>query len=340
MKLKTISTIIVLTGFSLSGFAQTTVFSDNFGNGSTLNGASTPGGTPLASSTSYDLASGKSTTASTIAANDFKFTMAGTSSGFTEAQALFSSTPISLLTVGDWIDVSMVFTNTAGILSGVNATANTTLNLGLFNSGGLAPVAGNLNNAGLNATAGSSFATGNTANWLGYSGKIVKGSGTAGIITRPLQNGAGTASANQDLLFNNAGGGAYNNPVGANVGTVSSSSTTLTAGSTYTLDFRITLTGANTLSISNALFSGVGTGGASVFSEVAIASGATYLTNSFDGLALGWRYAGVSGDPATVMDISQITVNDLIQPVPEPSTFALAGLGALGFAWTHRRQRR
>ncbi len=53
-----LATACGLLGIS-SAMAQTTVFNDDFQNGSTVNGTSTPGGTPTASSTSYDIASSK-----------------------------------------------------------------------------------------------------------------------------------------------------------------------------------------------------------------------------------------------------------------------------------------
>src|SRR5580704_2982685 len=76
--------------------AQTTFFTDNFSNGSTTNQVSIPGGTPTASSTSYDIASTKGTVV-TIAPNLLHMTLgAATSSGFLEAQALFATNAISL----------------------------------------------------------------------------------------------------------------------------------------------------------------------------------------------------------------------------------------------------
>ena len=52
------------------------MFSDNFSNGSTTNGLSTPGGTPAASSTSYDIASTKNTAGfCTMAPNLFHMTL-------------------------------------------------------------------------------------------------------------------------------------------------------------------------------------------------------------------------------------------------------------------------
>lgn len=67
--------------------AQTTIFSDTFRNGSTLNGTSTPGGSPTASFASYDIASSKSATAGPlIGSSDLRLALdAATASGFVEA---------------------------------------------------------------------------------------------------------------------------------------------------------------------------------------------------------------------------------------------------------------
>ena len=65
----------------LASMAQVTVFNDTFGS-SSFNGISTPGGTPIASSTSYDFGSSK-TGVESISAGHLKFGLsAATTSGF------------------------------------------------------------------------------------------------------------------------------------------------------------------------------------------------------------------------------------------------------------------
>jgi len=91
--------IALLLAAPLAGMAQAAVFTDNFGNGSTFNGVSTPGGKPTASSTSYDFASSK-TGVESIGASGLTFGLSSaTTSGFVEAQAVFTSTPVVLATV-------------------------------------------------------------------------------------------------------------------------------------------------------------------------------------------------------------------------------------------------
>lgn len=113
----------------------------------------------------------------------------------------------------------------------------------------------------------------------------------------------------------------------------------LTGGSTYTLDYQIMLSAAGTLTISNALYNGSSVNPAHIlYSEIGMASGATFLTNSFDGLAFGWRYNSASANSS--INVSSINVNDLIQSVPEPGMAALFGGGALLGVLFRRRQLR
>jgi hypothetical protein len=81
-------TLVAAPGVSVAD----TFFSDTFSNGSTLNGSSVPGGTATASSTSYDIASTKDALSqSSIGSGLLRLKLAaGTSSGFWEAQALFT----------------------------------------------------------------------------------------------------------------------------------------------------------------------------------------------------------------------------------------------------------
>src|SRR5580692_5233608 len=74
-----ISALLVLA-FPLAGIAQQTVFYDTFGS-STLNGVSTNSGTPTASSTSYDIASAKNASATSIASGNLSLITSATSSG-------------------------------------------------------------------------------------------------------------------------------------------------------------------------------------------------------------------------------------------------------------------
>ncbi len=318
--MKRFTLIAFLFAAPLAVMAQVAVFTDNFSNGSTVNGndAAVLGGTPTASKTSYDLGSSKTATNS-IAAGHLKIGLSGTTtSGFWEAQALFTATPVTLATVGDYVTLTYTFTNTSSLLAGGTSSAIYT---GLYNSGGSAPVAGNLAATGLNTNASSAFATGNAANWQGYVSRIVNAAASE-AYTRPLQNGAGTTSANQELIGNNFGGGAFNNPTGVVFDATETATVALTAGARYTNSYTIALTAAGTLTVTNNLFDATG---ALIFSQTNTASGSTNLTQSFDGLCIGARNSGSPLDP--VMDINQITVTKSIFGSPGPS-FTVSGGGA------------
>jgi hypothetical protein len=114
---------------------------------------------------------------------------------------------------------------------------------------------------------------------------------------------------------------------------------TLNAGSVYTLDYRITLSAANTLTISNAIYSGSSVGGVPVFAQIGSTNSVNPgdLVTTYDGLAFGWREVFGTASSSTA-DISSILVtrND-VAIVPEPATFALVGLGCAGLLVFRRR---
>jgi hypothetical protein len=289
---------------SFAALAQQTVFYDSFAS-STINGGPTtnmiPGGTPTASYTSYEIASGKNATATTNSPGNLSVITAATSSGNTEAQALFTKYPVTLATVGDYIELEATFTDTTNVLNGLGGNQTGPL-MGLYNSGGIPPLAGTLLwNGGLGSA--TTAATGGTKNWLGYIAGMYHGLSAASAWTiagRPAE----TAVANntcQELLYGVPGA----------LGTVSATPAsfpfpTLTCGLQYTAQLRIILSAAGTLTVSNALFAGVGTGGAVVFTNTAIYTGANFLTTNFDGLAVGARPGG-GGVPWT-NNFNSITV--------------------------------
>jgi hypothetical protein len=285
----------------VSVMAQQTVFFDNF-SGSTVSKISTNTGTFTASSTSYDIASGKSATPSAVGtktvSGHFTLGMPSTSAGYVEAQAVFSSYPITLAVPGDSIDVQLVFTDTTNIFNG-KASANASLAVGLFNSGGSVPYT-NLYNSGLNTSATN--ASGGVQNWLGYRGNIAYGAGgSANSVTysRPAQNQAN--DLNQTLI--QAGSGGFAN--GANLGQNPNNIAALTVGSQYTVDYIITLGTNGSLYMTNTLFSGVGTSGTVLATNNATASGANILTTNFDSLVIGGER---TGSVITTNDINQITI--------------------------------
>ena len=326
--MKRIGFLALLMALPLAATAQFAVFTDNFAT-STTNKLSVPGGTPDASSTSYDILSTKAATTNTpVGPGRFRLALnAATTSGFVEAEAIFSASPISLNTVGDFINFTYTFTNTTGTV--IAGGTSSYLAQGFFNSAGSPPVSGTtLANAGLNGTAGSTFATGNAANWQGYVSRISGNGGNSTAYTRPLQNGAGTASANQDALFSNTGTGSFNNPAGTAVDTSEATALTLTSGAVYTVSYTIMLADVQTLVITNLLYTGPDTTGALLFSQTNVSSATNttpnFVTNSFDAFAIGLRNSGTSLNP--MLDISSIKISENIFGLPGPS-FGTTGGG-------------
>jgi len=309
-----------------------TVFSDTFGSGSTINGTPTA---PTANSAAYqNWSQGANPANYTIASGALHFEARNTTSVFSEVQAQFAGTPVTLATVGDSIDLALVFTDTLGVmLSGQNGSAQVTL--GLYNSGGVLPMQGSRLDTGTAQTGGA-------AGYAGYIGRLML-NGNGSILTRSAQTYTGTLgdlSRNQDLLFNNAGSGAFNSPTSTQVGTTAATGFTagLTQGSQYAIDLQILLSGANTLTITESLYSGNTIGGTPLATWNGTASGATYLTSAFDSLAFGWRRTG-SPSTASSVDVNSILVTDYIQTIPEPGTLGLL-IGGLGLLALVRRFRR
>lgn len=307
MKTSSLASAILfsLLAVPLVSRAQTAVFNDTFISGSlsTLNGTSSPGGTPSASTTSYDVASTK-TGSCTITAGSPGYLReklsSATTGGYVELQALFASTPIQLVNVGDSINLTMTFTNSAGtLLAGGNKSV---IDVGLFYSGGTAPLAGSLNAAGLSTA--TTYAAGGCVGWQGYVASINYSGQASKIYTRPVQTG--TTSANQDLLFSGAGSGLYTAPAGTQIGSSVISAVTLTTGAKYTLSCTILLSAAGTVSITNNLYDANGTLLSNQGGTTGAANTYTNYANKYDGLAIGIANSGTSLNPT--MDISQITI--------------------------------
>ena len=329
-KLLNLSTsLVILLAVAPLGVRGTVFFTDDFSNGSTTNQLSIPGGTPTASSTSYDFGSSKNSTTSPILPHFLSGRLAApTTSGYWEAQALFTTNPVALVSPGDYVNLDIVFTN------GVNTNGTPTLLvgtatkssiwIGLYSSGaapGTAanpPVAGALANAGLTTAAGSAYATGNCQLWAGYVGEIRSG-GASLLLTRPVQDGTGTASSNQELLGNGVSGGTYANPGATTLATSPVETFTVPIDAASTMSLRITLdpAGSGNLIISNAIFSGSDESGPILFSN--IVSTSTILASSFDGLAFG---AFMSGTTATnpQMDVASITITGQVTVNTNPPT--------------------
>jgi hypothetical protein len=284
---------------------NSTVFADGFTN-STLNSSTLL--PPTAGSTSYEMISSKNWSPSPgISAGHLTFGIGGTTSGSIEVQALFTNLPVSLINPGDSVSLAVTFVNTSGLL-----TQSSSLGFGLYHSGQTYPVPGGLNGSATTNATGN--ATGNAQTWSGYVGQLSYSGGSSRIMSRALQTGG--ANNNQDVVTSGSGSASYSNPVAATVGSTSSSSLILAAGAQYTELLTITLSGANTLAITNSLYSGPNTNGSSMVQFGGVASGTNFLTSSFDAMAIGWR--ATANTSATAIDINQISVNSFPANVAIP----------------------
>lgn len=324
--MKRFALIASLLALPLAATAQFTVFTDNFTSGSTTNHTSIPGGTPFASFTSYDVAATKTVlTNTTITPGDLKIAIdgTGTGSGLLEVQAVFTKSPIILANIGDYVNLTYIFRMTNPL-----PTTSAYLGQGLYNSGGVPPAAGSLNNSGLS---GSGLPTGNCQLWQGIYSRIFSNANSV-CISRPMQTGAGVpTSANQDLLGTGVTGGFNNPPGGTLSGTTNAGVLTLIPGSYYTISFTITLADTNTptLTMTNILYDGAGTAGTALFVMTNVATDTNFMT-SFDSLALGRRDTGGSGI-VPIMDITNITISENILGVPsQPFNVTGGGQGCAG----------
>ena len=276
------------------------IFDDTFAS-STVN-ASTPTA-PTASSASYEIFSGKSWNPTPSAVpGHLVFGIGGTSSGVVEAQALFGSPPAALYNPGDFVRLSLTFTDTAGILSQSGVWS-----FGLYNSGGSAPIGGGLNGS-LTATS-SNAAAGGAQNWQGYVAQIAFTGANSGFYDRKAQSGS--VNNNQDLVSIGTSS-SYQNPAAAAIGTPSMApSVTLTVGGQYTEVLTFTLTAANTLQLASQLYTGPDSTGA-LLSTMTADAGTAPGANLFDGLAFGWR---ATGSTASTMDVNSIIVTTHNTPV-------------------------
>lgn len=285
--------------------AQTTVFNDTFGNGSTINSNPTAPAAPTINQTAYQQLSAKTFNPNppTIASGSLRYGSASTSSGFSCIEALFTQYPVSLANINDYIELTVVFTDEANLMNAANAT----LMFGLHSSGQIQPIPG-----GMNATVSTATA-GYAQNWQGYVSSILYSGGTHSIKTRPSQ--LATATNNQDVLYNYASASILGS-------TTTPSVSAFTSGQQYTEVFRITKTGASALTILSTLYQGANTSGTQLFTETVTSS--SILTSTFDALAIGYR--PVSG--ASIMNVNSIkivtnatvTIAPVITSQPSPTT--------------------
>jgi len=287
----------------------TVFFNDTFPSStSTLTNAAPP--LPTTTSTGYQLSSSKAVTSTNALPGFLKYGIASTTGGGVEVQALFTTNPVALVLVNDYVQLTVTFTNEAGLL-----TASGAMGFGLFNGGQVQPIAGGamINNA-LNTA--SDHVTGGVQMWQGYWGQLAFTGAGSRVLTRPSQT-TGADNRNQNLTSTGSGSQSYAGPTGAVVGTATNLPVTLTPGSTYTVVFSIQLNAASSLAITNTLYAGPNTNGTMLYQFGGIATNATYLTSTFDAIAIGWR-AQAATTGGTVINISSLKVDGVSTVVTTP----------------------
>jgi hypothetical protein len=287
----------------LAGQSQVvTKFQDNF-TSSTLNPTATSPGTVSSSQTAYEIGSSKSATSTTIASGTMTYGNFSTSSGYCEGQALFTGSPITLTTPGQYIEIYYVFTDTTTLFNG-NGGANEEINIGLYNSGGSPPTNGTaLWNSGL-TTGVTTGDIGCTKGWLGYSGAFSYNNAASEIASRGAQTAAN--DSDQGLGYNSSASlGNLVSMAAVNLEPV------LTVGNQYTVDMKIMYINSTTVAITNTLYNGAGNGGTIVSEGGWTGLFGTQVSNpntmTFDGMCIGFRPTS-SPTTAETMKINNVTV--------------------------------
>jgi hypothetical protein len=174
------------------------------------------------------------------------------------------------------------------------------------------------------------FTTGNAAGWQGYVGRVGRVAGTSSqLYTRPAQVGETSAEA-QDALFNNAGGGAFDNPT-ATVIQSGGAGATLATGTPYTLSLRATYdVGTSLMTLNYTIADANGT----IDSLSGTTTLATTIATSFDAFSIGYR--GTDSIGPFSLNLSSVEVDTNVAIVPEPTTLCV--LAATAVVLTCRRR--
>jgi hypothetical protein len=345
---------IAFPGASRAALLSNVVFNDTLStNGSTLGSASqsySNTATPTATSTNYDIAASKEATSSSLnsggppSGTPLELMMVSTSSGINEAQGLFTSTPVQLTTVGQSVEITVTFNNTAGL----NQNSSSAVYLGLYSSGGSAPYNNMENGSSVNNAPGPgqtglanspetvSDDSGGVKGWVGYESDYFGGSSTK-EYSRPAQ-ATSTNNADQGLVGDGQTGGPSGTQASYTQQNSHESTLTTTSGSnTYTDEFEITLSAVGTYTLTEAMYVGAsdtgslqGTAGA----DATIGTSTVISNDGFDGFAIGYRE---SDSEASEMDITNVEVTTNVT-VPEPASLGALAVSSLLLGMRRRRQ--
>jgi len=307
----------------------TLVLNDSLNSGSTINGTNSP----TATSTNYDIASSKDGIGSSLTSGDLAIVCPSTSSGISEAQAIF--TPVSLVNTGDAVELTVTFTDKAGLLS--SASSSGSVDIALDYAAGSGPYNtmnnGNSGHSGL-SSGQTNDATGGVQNWQGYEIDAFQGQSSK-VYTRAAQTGGSPTNLDQGLITNQTGGPV--NPAstalaGGNYVSEGGSTGSLTVNQQYTDELLITLGSGGTYDLSAALYQGANDSGTQV-GTTTLSTFSLPTLPSFGGFAIGFRNSASVNEE---MDVNQVIVSTTVT-VPEPASIGL--LSFVGLGLMHRRRR-
>src|SRR5438105_8690170 len=108
----TLAALSILSGAR----AQTVVFNDTFGGGSTINNTTPTPAVPTINQTAYQQISAKSFQPTSVASGHMQYGLPGTSSAATMIEALFTQYPVTLANANDYIELTYTFTAQAAML--------------------------------------------------------------------------------------------------------------------------------------------------------------------------------------------------------------------------------
>lgn len=301
-----------VTATTTAAAPATVVFHDTFGAGSTVN--STSPAAPTATSAAYQQISEKAKPSGTpvITSGTLRFGLPATTSASHQIAALFTNSPVTLTSSGDYIQLTLTFNSEGGILLD---TLKNMVAVGLFNASQVPPVPGG-------TTANTAIAD-NAQNWVGYSYHFAEANSTdpTGVYTRGAQVAA--ASNNQGLI--------YRNNIAVASSMVESGLAPLTAGVPYTIDVRIVKVDAARAQIDAAIYQNSTATGTPLFTQTA--TNLPLNTTTFDALAFGWF---TTSNVISIAGVTEITVSKGVTvPIPLPPAVPVAApatdVSAIGF---------